>query len=219
MTDDKVPLSADTAWQQPSIFKHPFVSWIGDLPLIYLKPSKFYRIRGGENSILGAFTFCAGYTFAICFVSLLAIAPKLGGATPWRMAIYFPLFWVAVIAIRGCLLGLVIISKSKTSFATAARQGFVIDSFSWISFFTFWLVANIWLFAIAQPPTTMGPYITVGVIGAACRLHGYLLDLIGLSATSGIHWAIAAVLMIMIDFISSIVIAILMFLIMRALFG
>jgi hypothetical protein len=219
MTDDKAQLSVDTAWQQSSVFKHPFVSWIVDLPLIYLKPSKFYRLRGGENSVLGAFTFCAGYTFAICFISLLAIAAKLGGVTPWRMTIYLPLFWVAVIAIRGCLLGLVIMAKTKTSFATAARQGFVIDSFSWISFFTFWLIANIWLFAVAQPPTTIGPYITVGIIGAACRLHGYLLDLIGLSTISGIHWVIAAVLTIVLDITSSIIIGILLFLIMRALFG
>jgi hypothetical protein len=135
------------------------------------------------------------------------------------MAIYMPLFWAAVITIRGSIIGIAIQAKTKSGFKRAASQGFVIDSFSWTSFFTFWLFANISLFATQNPPTTLGPYIAVGVIGLLCRLHGYFLDLWGLSTISGIGRAVAGVLMIFIDGVSSIVIIIMLSIILQALFS
>jgi len=200
--------------------KQPLFSWIPDLPLLFISPGRFYSRRGVESSPLQALAFCVGYTFFICIVSLLFISAKIGGEnTPWRMAIYMPLFWAAVITIRGSIIGIAIQAKTKSGFKRAASQGFVIDSFSWTSFFTFWLFANISLFATQNPPTTLGPYIAVGVIGLLCRLHGYFLDLWGLSTISGIGRAVAGVLMIFIDGVSSIVIIIMLSIILQALFS
>jgi hypothetical protein len=201
-------------------FKHPLLSWITELPLLYISPGRFYEHRGIESSALQALVFCVGYTLAICVVSLLFISAKIGGSnTPWRMAIYMPLFWAIVIAIRGAVIGLVIQAKTKQSFARSATQGFVIDSFSWTSFFTYWLVANVWLFATENPPTTVGPYIAVGIIGLICRLHGYFLDLWGLSTISGIGRAVAGLLMLIIDGVSTIIILVLLSVILYSLFS
>jgi len=61
-------------------------------------------------------------------------------------------------------------AKTKASLAASFVQGITVDSSSWISFFIYWMVANINLFAADRPPTTIGPYVLVGVIGLLCRL-------------------------------------------------
>ena len=202
------------------LFKSPLISWITDFPYLYLNPRKFYTHRGSEGSALQGLVFCVGGTLATCIVSLIFISAKIGGGyTPWRMAVYLPIFWTLVIAIRGCIIGLVIQAKTKGKFATSFVQGFTVDSFSWASFFLYWLVANIVLYATKEPPTTVGPYVAVAVVGLFCRLHGYFLDLVGLNTISGLNWAVAGVLMMIIDGISSIVIVIALFGILRGLFS
>jgi len=195
-------------------------AWIKDLPLLFVKPGSFFERRAAERTLYPALLFCIGYTFLISLIPLLVVAARVGAEyVPFRMLIYIPLAWVAAISIRGLLLGLVVTIKKGSPIARSFKQGFTVDAFSWVSFFTYWMFATLWLFCDAQPPTSVGPYVFVGFLGLLCRLHGYFLDLRGLSTVSDINWAVAGILVLVIDAISSFIILIMMSLILYHLFS